>query len=67
MGVRHISLVWGMSNAWLEFEELVKAFDTSNYALLIAILGKYGALPRLRSEIKRMYNKSVIKLIIGKA
>ena len=31
---------------------LVKAFDTFNNALLIAILGKYGAPPRRRLSIK---------------
>ena len=50
---------------WVEFEDLVKAFDTSNHAPLISILGKYDAPPRLFSAIKRMYNKSVVKLIIG--
>ena len=51
---------------WVVFADLVKAFDTSNHALLIAILGKYGAPPRLCSAIKRIYNKSIVKLIIGK-
>ena len=36
------------------FADLVKAFDTSNHALLISILGKYGAPPRLWSAKKRM-------------
>ena len=30
---------------WVAFTELVKEFDTSNHALRIAILGKYGAPP----------------------
>ena len=51
---------------WVVFADLVKAFDTSNHALLIAILGKYGAPPRLRSAIKRMYDKIIVKLIISK-
>ena len=50
----------------MAFADLVKAFDTSNHVLLIAILGKYGAPPRLRSAIKHMYDKSIVKLIIGK-
>ena len=50
----------------MAFADLVKAFDTSNHALLIAILGKYGAPLRLCSAIKRMYEKSIVKLIIGK-
>ena len=45
---------------------LVKSFDTSNHALLIAMLGKYGAPPRLRSAIKSMYDKSIVKIIIAK-
>ena len=48
------------------FADLVNALDTSNHALLISILGKYGTPPRLCSEIKRMYNKSIVKIIIGK-
>ena len=51
---------------WVAFADLVKAFDTSNHALPIAILGKYGAPPRLRSAIKRMYDKIIVKLIIVK-
>ena len=51
---------------WVEFTDLVKAFDTSNNALLIANLGKYGATPRLCLAIKRMYKKIVVNIIIGK-
>ena len=51
---------------WVVFADLVKSLDTYNHALLIAILRKYGAPPGLRSAIKRMYNKSIVKLIIGK-
>ena len=32
---------------WVELTDLVKAFDTFNHALLISILGKCGAPPRL--------------------
>ena len=46
------------------FSYLVNYFYTSNHVLLIAILGKYGAPPRLCSAIKRMYYKSIGKLII---
>ena len=52
---------------WVSFTDLVKAFDTSNHALLLAILGKYGAPPRLCSAIKGMYNKSIVKLIVRKS
>ena len=51
---------------WVSFADLVKAFDTSNHKPRIAILGKYGAPPRLFSEIKRMYKKSIVKIIIDK-
>ena len=51
---------------WVAFADLVKASDTPNHALLIAILEKYGAPPRLCSAIKRMYNKIIVKLVIGK-
>ena len=51
---------------WVEFADLVKAFDISNHALIISILGKYGASPRVCSSIKRMYKKSIVNLIIGK-
>ena len=32
---------------WMAFTDLVKAFDTSNHALLIVILGKYSSPPRI--------------------
>ena len=51
---------------WVVFTDLFKAFDTSNHALLIAIRGKYGAPQTLRSAIKHMYHKIVVKLIISK-
>ena len=50
---------------WVAFTDLAKAFDTSNYTLLISILENYGAPPKLCSEIKRMYDKILAKLIIG--
>ena len=50
---------------WAAFTDLVKEFDTSKNALPIAILGKYGAPPRLCSSIKRMYKKCIVKLIIS--
>ena len=50
----------------MTFSYLVKAFCTSNYALIVSIMVKYGASPILSSEIKRMYDKIVFKLIINK-
>ena len=51
---------------WVAFLDLFKAFNTSNHALLTAILGKYGAPPRLRSAIKYTNDTSIVKLIIRK-
>ena len=51
---------------WVCFADLVKAFDTSNHKLLIEILKRYGCPPKLCSAIKRMYDDSVVRLIIGK-
>ena len=51
---------------WVEFTDHVKAFNTSNHTLLIYILGKYGAPPRLLLAIKHMYEKKTVKIIIGK-
>ena len=34
---------------WVAFSDLVNIFDTSNHALIINILGKYGAPIRLLS------------------
>ena len=50
----------------LEFADLGKAFDASNHTLLITILVKYGAPPRLCSAIKCVYEKIIVKLIIVK-
>ena len=51
---------------WVAFTDLVKAFNISNHALLISILGKYGAPPILCSTIKCMHGKIIVKLISGK-
>ena len=48
------------------FLDPFKAFDTSYHELIISIMEKYSAPPRLCSEIKRMYNKRIVKIIIGK-
>ena len=48
------------------FSNLVKAFDTSNYVLMINILRKHGCPKKLCSAIKRMYSNNKVRLIIGK-
>ena len=50
----------------MTFSDLFKAFDTSNHSLLIVILVKYGAPTRLFSSIKRIYEKILVNIIIGK-
>ena len=51
---------------WLMFADIVKAFYTSNHALMDKLLEKYGCPPALRSAIARMYKDSRVRLIIGK-
>ena len=46
--------------------DLVKAFDTVDHTLMLHILKKYGAPPKLRSSIARMYQDLKIVLKIGK-
>ena len=48
------------------FADLVKAFDTSNHKLMVAILKKYGCPPKLCSTIRRMYTDNNVRLILGK-
>ena len=50
---------------WVALADLFKSFNNSNHELLIGILGKYGAPPRLFSVIKRMYDKSKVNINIG--
>ena len=49
---------------YIVFVELFKAFDTVDHTLMLQILNKYGAPPKLRSSIDRMYQdlKVVIKI-----
>ena len=51
--------------AWVSFNDLVKAFDTSNHQLMAIILLKYGCPPNLCDTIARIYKDSVVKLVIG--
>ena len=48
------------------FADLVKAFDTANHELLMEILDTYGGPPKFVSAIKRMYENTVMILILGK-
>ena len=44
----------------------MKAFDTFNHDMILNILERYGAPPKLRSAISRMYRGLKIVLNIGK-
>ena len=48
------------------FADLVKAFDTSNHNLIIAIIEKLGGPPKFCNAIDRLYTDLVVTLKIGK-
>ena len=48
------------------FADLVKAFDTSDHSLIVDILHKYGAPPKICSAIRRLYTDLHVTLKIGK-
>ena len=48
------------------FFDLVKAFDTVNYNMMLKILERYGAPSKLLSAISRMYQDLKVVLKIGK-
>ena len=51
---------------YVAFVDLVKAFDTVDHTLMLHILKEYGAPPKLRSPIARMYQDIKVVLKIGK-
>ena len=54
---------------FVAFVDLVKAFNTVDHKLLVKVLERYGAPPKLKSAIARMYTdlKIVLKMGKGKA
>ena len=51
---------------YVAFLYLVKAFDTVYHTMVIQILKKCGAPPKLRSSMARMYQDLKVVLNIGK-
>ena len=51
---------------YVAFVDLVKEFDTVDHTQMLHILKKYGAPPKLRSSIARMYQDLKVVLKIGK-
>ena len=49
------------------FVDLAKAFNTVDHVMMIGIMKRWGAPPKLRSEIARMYADLKIVFKIGKA
>ncbi len=52
--------------SYVAFVDLVKAYDTANYELLLTLLEKYGAPPLFVSAVERMYQNLVVVLKIEK-
>ena len=52
--------------SYAAFVDLVKAFDTVNHYMMLKILERYGAPPKMRSAISRMYQDLKLLLKIGK-
>ena len=48
------------------FVDLVKVFDTVKHVMMLKILERYGAPPKLQLAISRMYQDLKVILKIGK-
>ena len=53
-------------STYVAFVDLVKAFDTVDHTLMLQILKKYGAPPKLCSSIARLYQDLNVVLNIEK-
>jgi len=53
-------------DTYVVFADLIKAFDTADHALLIKVLERYGAPPKFRNAISRLYDNLKVILRIGK-
>ena len=66
--IKSLLHMWHNHNlpSYVAFVDLVKALDTVNHKMMLQILERYGAPPKLRSAISRMYKDLKIVLKIGK-
>jgi hypothetical protein len=53
-------------DTYVVFADLVKAYDTYNHELMLKILEQYGAPPKFRDSIKRLYTNLKVIVKIGK-
>jgi hypothetical protein len=53
-------------DTFVVFDDLVKAYDTYNHELMLKILEQYGAPPKFRDSIKRLYTNLKVIVKIGK-
>ena len=51
---------------WVEFVDLIKAFDSINHELLFKLLLKFEILDRVVMVVKNLYKKIKIKLTVEK-
>ena len=53
-------------DTYVIFANLVKAYDTYNHELMIKVLERYGAPPKFRESIRRLYTDLKVIVKIGK-
>ncbi len=53
-------------DTYVVFADLVKAYATYNHELMLKILEQYGAPPKFRDSIKRLYTNLKVFVKIGK-
>ena len=54
------------NDSWVVFVDLVKAFDTVDHKLILALLRKYGIPERVVRVVQKLYTEFKMELKIGK-